>query len=82
MKLVSRMLSQAFAPGWDIPQSSASEGEIEQLSRTAGAQFHESLECPKISHVSDCPHVAFDICGDIGAEPVGRVQTIVEYAGI
>ena len=57
-------------------------GVVQQLRRTSGAQLHESLEERKIFDIAERSHVALDVGGDIGAEPVGRIEAAIEYGGI
>ena len=57
-------------------------GEIEQLGGPTGTQFHESLKSGQVGDPGHGPHIAFDVGGDIGAQPVGGGKPLIEDARV
>ena len=78
MKLASRMLNQG--PGGRLGDAAvvSQGGVVEQLPGAAGAELHEALERGEVPDIGDRAHIPLDVGGDVGTEPVRRIEAAIE----
>ena len=76
------MLSQFFAVWLRNGAVVRQRRIVQQLAGAPGAQLHETLERHEVAHVGDAAHVPLDVSGHIRAQPIGRLQAVVEDARV
>jgi hypothetical protein len=57
-------------------------GQVQELPSPARTKFGESLEGDEIAHIQDDSYVPLKVGHDVRPQPAGRIQLLVEDAGI
>jgi hypothetical protein len=60
------------------PRSGCERGVVEELRGPARAELHEALKSHEVADVADRAHVTLDVSRHVRAEPVARVELLIE----